>query len=57
MIININECMKELVNQELVIFQRYQVGVKISNTLSSGGRNIILDSQLLIFWFDKYMYY
>jgi len=49
--------MKELVNQELVIFQRYQVGVKISNTLSSGGRNIILDSQLLIFWFDKYMYY
>jgi hypothetical protein len=26
--------MKELVNQELLIFQRYQIDVKISNTLS-----------------------
>jgi hypothetical protein len=57
MIININECMKELVNQELLIFQRYQIDVKISNALSSGGRSIIPYFQLLIFWFNKYMYY
>jgi hypothetical protein len=56
MIININECMKELVNQELLIFQRYQVDMKISNALSSGERSIIPYSQLLILWFDKYMY-
>jgi hypothetical protein len=49
MTININECIKELVNKKLLIFQRYQVDVKISNALPSGARSIIPYSQLLIF--------
>jgi hypothetical protein len=49
MMVTTNKLAKELVNQELLIFCKYQVMQKISNALWSGGGNIKLCSQLLTF--------
>jgi len=46
--------MKELVNQELLIFPKYQMDAKTSSALWNGGGNMKPWFQLLTFWLNKY---